>query len=80
VVYGDDAQMATNFPLVVIRKNATGHLFLARTSTFSTMGIATGKTLEDFSFEVSGGTETGASTVYVVTNGIVSAGKAITLQ
>jgi len=40
--------MATNFPLVVIRNNATGHLFFARTSSFSTMGIATGKTLEDF--------------------------------
>ncbi|MFZ0801389.1 MAG: hypothetical protein WAN70_04425, partial [Terriglobales bacterium] len=79
-VYGDDAQMATNFPLAVIRNNATGHFFFAATSNFSTMGIATGKTLEAFSFAVSTGTETGASTIYVVTNGIPSAGKSITVQ
>ncbi len=79
-VYGDDAQMATNFPLVVIRNKATGHFFFASTNSFSTMGIATGSTLEDFEFVVSTGTETGASTIYVVTNGIPSAGKAITVQ
>ncbi len=78
--YGDDAQNATSFPLVVIRNKATGHFFFARTSNFSTSGIATGSTPVTASFAVSSGTETGASTVYVVANGIPSAGKPITVQ
>ncbi|MGB7583758.1 MAG: kelch repeat-containing protein [Terriglobales bacterium] len=78
--YGDDAQMATNFPLVVIRNKATKHFFFARTTNFSTMGVATGNTIVSATFSVSTGTETGASTVYVVANGIPSAGKSITVQ
>jgi len=78
--YGDDAQMATNYPLVVIRNKATGHFFFARTTNFSTMGIATGSTPVSATFAVSSATETGASTVYVVANGIPSAGKPITVQ
>ncbi|MFZ0287431.1 MAG: kelch repeat-containing protein [Terriglobales bacterium] len=78
--YGDDAQMATNFPLVVIRNKTTKHFFFARTTNFSTMGVATGNTIVSATFSVSTGTETGASTVYVVANGIPSAGKSITVQ
>ena len=40
--YGDDAQAATNYPLVRITNNATGHVFYARTHDHSTMGVATG--------------------------------------
>ncbi len=72
--------MATNFPLVVIRNKATKHFFFARTTNFSTMGVATGNTIVSATFSVSTGTETGASTVYVVANGIPSAGKSITVQ
>ncbi|MGA7382037.1 MAG: kelch repeat-containing protein [Terriglobales bacterium] len=78
--YGDDAQMASNYPLVVIRNNATKHFFFARTTNFSTMGIATGSTVVSASFAVPATIETGASTVYVVANGIPSAGKAITVN
>jgi hypothetical protein len=78
--YGDDAQMATSFPLVVIRNNATKHFFFAPTSGFSNLGIATGSTVISATFSVATGTETGPSTVYVVANGIPSAGKAITVQ
>jgi hypothetical protein len=78
--YGDDAQMASNFPLVVIRNKATKHFFFARTHNFSTMGIATGSATVSTTFDVPAGIETGASTVYVVTNGIPSAGKAVTVN
>ncbi len=78
--YGDDAQMASNFPLVVIRNKATKHFFFARTTNFSTMGIATGNTVVSCTFAVPSGIETGASTVYVVANGIPSAGKPITVN
>jgi hypothetical protein len=78
--YGDDAQMASNFPLVVIRNNATKHFFFARTTNFSTMGIATGNAVVSATFTVSTATETGPSTFYVVANGIPSAGHSITVQ
>src|SRR5215467_15088500 len=38
--FGDDAQMATNFPLVRITNNATGHVFYARTHDHSSMAVA----------------------------------------
>ena len=37
--YGDDAMMSTNYPLVRIRNNATGHVFYARTHDHSRMGV-----------------------------------------
>jgi hypothetical protein len=78
--YGDDAQMATNYPLVRIRNNATGHIFWARTHNHSTMGIATGSTIVSTKFDVPATIETGASTIRVVANGIVSAPKTITVN
>jgi len=78
--YGDDAQMASSYPLVVIQNNATKHFAFARTTNFSTMGIATGNTIVSASFAVPANIETGASTIYVVANGIPSAGKSITVN
>ena len=69
--YGDDAQSATNFPLVRIRNNATGHVRYAITQNFSS-GVATGSTIVSTQFIVSGATETGPSTLVVVANGIAS--------
>lgn len=78
--YGDDAQMATNYPLVAIRNRATGHIFFARTHNHSTMGVATGSTLVYTSFDVPASIETGASDIVVVANGIHSNLRAITVQ
>jgi hypothetical protein len=78
--YGDDSQSASNFPLVAIRNNATHHISFGRTSNFSTMGIATGSTIENANFVIPSTAETGASTLYVVANGIVSGGKAVTIN
>jgi hypothetical protein len=37
--YGDDAQMATNYSLVRITNDASGHVFYARTHDHSSMGV-----------------------------------------
>ena len=70
--YGDDAQMATNFPLVTITNNATGHVFYCRTYDFSTMAIATGNVVHSAKFDVPGSVELGASRLCVIANGISS--------
>jgi len=78
--YGDDGAMATNYPLVRITNNATGHVFYARTHDHSTMAIATGNATVSTTFDVPAAAETGASTVQVVANGIASRAKSITVQ
>ena len=70
--YGDDAQMATNYPLVRITNSGTGHVFYARTFKFSTMAVATGSKIVKTHFQIPAGIELGASQVEVVANGISS--------
>lgn len=73
--FGDDAQSATNYPLVQITNNATGHKFFARTHDHSTMAVATGNLVTFTSFDIlptSAGTEFGDSTMVVIANGIPS--------
>jgi hypothetical protein len=71
--YGDDAQAATNYPLVRITNNATGHVFYAATKNHSSMGVATGTAIITTHFTVPLGIELGASKLQVVANGIASA-------
>lgn len=78
--YGDDAQSATNYPLVRITNNATGDLAYARTHDHSTMAVATGSALVFTLFDVPGNIETGPSTLQVVANGIPSAEAAINVS
>jgi hypothetical protein len=78
--YGDDFQDATNYALVRITNNATKHVFYAKTTNPSTYAVQTGATSESTNFTVSASTETGASTLVVVTNGIPSAAKAVTVN
>jgi hypothetical protein len=78
--YGDDAQMATSYPLVRIRNIATNHIFYARTHNHSTMGISTGATTVSTTFDVPAAAETGPSAIFVVANGIPSQGKKVTIQ
>lgn len=72
VSYGDDAQMATNYPLVTIRNDATGHVFYCRTSNHSTMGVNTGTVIHSTQFLVPAGIECGPSELTVIANGICS--------
>ncbi|HYK43228.1 MAG TPA: hypothetical protein VE007_12635, partial [Thermoanaerobaculia bacterium] len=77
--YGDDAQAATNYPIVRITNRATGHVFYARTHDHSTMAVAyTGTTSTQY--DVPSATETGASDLVVVTNGIPSQPVAVTVR
>ena len=78
--YGDDTQSATNYALVRITNNATKHVFYARTVNPSTMAVATGTLPVSTHFMVSARTETGASTLVVVTNGIPSKPVVVTVQ
>jgi hypothetical protein len=76
--YGDDQQASTNYPLVQIINNSTGHVFYARTSNHSTMSVAP-NAAGSTNFKVAAGTEPGASTLYVIANGIPSAGTDVTV-
>jgi hypothetical protein len=68
--YGDDATSATNYPLVRITNNATGHCVYCRTHSHSTMAVATGNVIHSTHFDVPANAELGASTLCVVANGI----------
>ena len=68
--YGDDAQMAENYPIIRITNTATGDVCTATTKKFSA-------TAAKFAFK---GCETGASTLQVVVNAIASTGSAVTVQ
>ena len=78
--YGDDAQMATNYPLVRITNQSTQHVFYARTHNHSSMGIATGDAIVSTTFDVPAKIETGPSQLVVVANGIASAAKNVTIE
>jgi hypothetical protein len=78
-MYGDDAQSATNYPLVRITNNATGHVFYCKTHNHSTMGVATGSTSVSTQFDIPSNVESGASTIVVVANGIPSSPTNVTI-
>ncbi len=70
--YGDDFQMATNYPIVQITNAATGHVFYGRTFNFSTESVAPGAAVST-NFTVPANIEQGASSLVVIANGIPSA-------
>ena len=78
--YGDEHQNATNYPLVRITNQSSGHVFYARTHGHSTMAVATGSAIVSTNFDVPHAIESGASTLQVVANGIPSAGVAVTVS
>jgi hypothetical protein len=77
--YGDDQQSATNYPLVRITNNATGHVFYSRTHDHSSMGVAFDG-LVSTHFDVPANQELGPSQLVVVANGIPSAPIAVTVN
>ena len=77
--FGDEAQNATNYPLVRITNVASGHAVYAKTHGHSSMGVATGTALVSTNFDVPANIETGPSRIQVVANGIPSAGVAVTV-
>jgi hypothetical protein len=77
--YGDDQQSATNYPLVRITNNATGHVFYSRTHDHSSMGVAFNGIVSTH-FDVPTNQETGPSQLVVVANGIPSTPVPVTVQ
>ncbi len=78
--YGDENETATNYPLVRITNNSSGHVFYAKTHDHSTMGVATGQATVSTNFDVPAKMETGASSLVVVANGIPSKAVSITVN
>ncbi len=72
VAYGDDCTCATNYPLVRLHHHASGKVAYCRTFDHSTMGVATGATIQNTNFKVPAGYPTGAVDITVVANGIPS--------
>ncbi len=69
--YGDDAQAATNYPIIRIVNNGTGHVFYARTTAVDTNSVAP-MNVGNAIFQVPCNAEGGASSLYAVANGIAS--------
>jgi Kelch motif len=69
--YGDDAQAATNYPLVRITNLKSGDVFYARTHDPSSMAVAS-HSFVSAKFDVSASQATGPSLLQVVANGVGS--------
>jgi hypothetical protein len=70
--YGDDAQMATNYPLARITNTATNKVRYLPTSHHSTMGVATGSATVTTNITVPNDVQVGQYALAVVANGITS--------
>ncbi len=69
--YGDDFQCGTNFPLVRITNNASGHVTYARTFGMTSSSV-TPNVQSSTQFSLPGNVELGLSRLQVVANGIAS--------
>lgn len=76
--YGDDAQASTNYPLIRITNNSTGHVFYARTFSHSNSSIAPDQSSATM-FTVPSNIEAGSGALVVVANGIPSQPVAVTI-
>jgi hypothetical protein len=72
VSYGDDAQMATNYPLVCLRSITDDRIFYARSFNHSTMGVATGSVIHTTQFNIPSEVPGGTFQLFVIANGIWS--------
>lgn len=77
-VYGDDNQSNTNFPLVRIT-DSTGVVTYCNTHNW-TPGVQTGTAVVSAMFDIPSTVASGAATLEVVTNGIASAPKNVTIN
>jgi hypothetical protein len=70
--YGDDAQMATNYPLVRLKKVGSSKVFFCRTFDHSTMAVATRNKTHHTHFHVPHTVPVGHYELVVIANGIHS--------
>jgi hypothetical protein len=68
--YGDDAQMATNYPIV--RLQNAGKTYYLRTFNHSTMAVATGDAIVTTNISIPSTVPQGAASMVVIANGIAS--------
>jgi hypothetical protein len=71
VSYGDDAQAATDYPIVQITNRATGHVQYGRTHGFSNYSIARGAH-SSAQLDIPPTLEAGPSDLVVIANGVAS--------
>lgn len=76
--YGDDNQASTNFPLVRITDSA-GKVVYCRTHNWLG-GVAQGTLVTTAAFDIPASIHTGAASLVVVTNGIPSKARAVTIN
>ena len=69
--YGDDAEMDTNYPIIEL-VNGAGTVYFARTSNWSSTGVATGSTSVTTDFSLPAGLPNASYSLYVIANGIAS--------
>jgi len=78
--YGDDASMATNYPIVRLRSAAPDNqVFYCRSFDHSGMGVATGAVVQSTLFMVPSRTRPGSYQLAVIANGIASAERSISV-
>jgi hypothetical protein len=78
--FGDEYQNPTNYPLVRVTMNSSGHIYYLRTHDHSTMGVATGSKTVSTNFDVPSGIASGSGKLVVVANGIASAPVSVTVS
>ena len=69
--YGDDAEMASNYPIVRLTE-PNGNVVYARTFNWSSTGVATGSTIVSTEFTLPSGLTPGFNPLTVIANGIPS--------
>ncbi len=70
--YGDDAMVATNYPIAQMTNTATNKVVYVRTSAFSSMGIATGATPQTATIQLPADMLPGQYRLVIIANGIAS--------
>jgi hypothetical protein len=75
--YGDDAQMATNYPIVRVSNAANGSVVFFRTLNHSTMAVATKNTSVTTNIQVPQSIQPGQWNLVVIANGIASDPKTV---
>lgn len=77
--FGDDWQMATNYPLVRITNTATGKVVYARTFGMTSMSVTLGQ-VSSAQFTLPSNIQNGPSTLEVVASGFASSPVSVTLS
>ncbi len=77
--YGDDAQCATNYPIVRFTNIGTGHVFYGRTHDHSTMAVGYSGPCYTH-LDIPSNLETGLTNLQVIANGIASPNYVISIH